>query len=110
MPTAMTDSRLPSIAFLGIGLMGLPMTKRLLAAGHAVTVWNRSPEKTEAAVAAGARAAASPRAVAEASEIGFACVTDAAAVEAILFADGGIAEAEGGAGIFVMLVSWICDV
>ncbi len=89
------------LGYIGIGLMGLPMTRRLLAAGHPVTVWNRSPEKTEAAVAVGATRAASPRAVAEASEIVFACVTDAAAVEAILFADGGIAEAEGGAEIFV---------
>jgi prephenate dehydrogenase len=34
------------IAFLGTGLMGAPMALRLLSAGFAVTVWNRSPEKT----------------------------------------------------------------
>lgn len=42
------------IAFLGIGLMGEPMVRRLLAAGHAVTVWNRTHAKAEALAPAGA--------------------------------------------------------
>ncbi|NGZ88150.1 NAD(P)-dependent oxidoreductase [Duganella aceris] len=42
------------IAFLGIGLMGEPMVRRLLAAGHAVTVWNRTHAKAEALAAIGA--------------------------------------------------------
>jgi 3-hydroxyisobutyrate dehydrogenase-like beta-hydroxyacid dehydrogenase len=45
------------IAFLGIGLMGDPMVRRLLAAGHAVTVWNRTPAKAQALAAAGAEVA-----------------------------------------------------
>ena len=36
------------IAFIGIGLMGLPMAKHLLAAGHQVVVWNRTPAKAAA--------------------------------------------------------------
>ncbi|WP_267876115.1 NAD(P)-dependent oxidoreductase [Duganella margarita] len=44
------------ITFLGIGLMGDPMVRRLLAAGHAVTVWNRTAAKAEALAGAGARA------------------------------------------------------
>jgi 2-hydroxy-3-oxopropionate reductase len=44
------------ITFLGIGLMGEPMARRLLAAGHAVTVWNRTHAKAEALAGAGARA------------------------------------------------------
>jgi 2-hydroxy-3-oxopropionate reductase len=43
------------IAFLGIGLMGEPMVRRLLAAGHPVTVWNRTHAKAEALAAAGAK-------------------------------------------------------
>jgi 2-hydroxy-3-oxopropionate reductase len=43
------------IAFLGIGLMGDPMVRRLLAAGYSVTVWNRTFTKAEALAAAGAR-------------------------------------------------------
>ena len=34
------------IGFLGLGEMGTPMASRLIHAGHSVTVWNRSPEKT----------------------------------------------------------------
>ncbi len=44
------------ITFLGIGLMGEPMARRLLAAGHALTVWNRTHAKAEALTGAGARA------------------------------------------------------
>ena len=43
------------LGFIGIGLMGKPMTLRLLAAGHEVTVWNRSPEKLKEVVQKGAR-------------------------------------------------------
>ncbi|MYM29628.1 NAD-binding protein [Duganella sp. CY15W] len=46
------------ITFLGIGLMGDPMVRRLLAAGHPVTAWNRTHAKAEALTAAGARAVA----------------------------------------------------
>ncbi len=38
---------LPRLGFIGIGLMGDPMTRRLLDAGFAVTVWNRTPAKAE---------------------------------------------------------------
>ena len=48
------------IAVLGTGLMGEPLARRLLEAGHEVTVWNRSPEKTEALAAEGAAVAAYP--------------------------------------------------
>lgn len=46
------------ISFLGIGLMGEPMVRRLLAAGHPVTVWNRTHAKAEALTTAGALAVA----------------------------------------------------
>ena len=76
------------LGFIGLGLMGLPMTRRLLAAGRRVTVWNRSPEKADAAVAAGASRAESPAAVAAAADIVFLCVTDTAAVEVVAFGPG----------------------
>ena len=50
-------SALPSLAFAGIGLMGLPMCRRLLAAGFPLTVWNRSADKCTPLVANGARIA-----------------------------------------------------
>ncbi|MEU9998879.1 NAD(P)-dependent oxidoreductase [Streptomyces sp. NPDC050848] len=48
------------IAFLGLGGMGLPMARRLLAAGHPLTVWNRTAAKADALVDAGAVRAATP--------------------------------------------------
>lgn len=48
------------LGFICIGLMGKPMVLRLLAAGHDVTVWNRSRDKLGAVVEKGAKAAASP--------------------------------------------------
>jgi 2-hydroxy-3-oxopropionate reductase len=50
----------PSIAFLGTGLMGLPMARNLLQAGYPLAVWNRSADKTKPLVALGAQAAADP--------------------------------------------------
>ncbi|MGW5862377.1 NAD(P)-dependent oxidoreductase [Streptomyces sp. NPDC055239] len=48
------------IAFLGLGHMGAPMARQLLAAGHPLTVWNRTAGKAESLVGAGARLAADP--------------------------------------------------
>jgi len=81
------------LGYIGIGLMGRPMTLRLLAAGHEVTVWNRSREKLAAVVEKGARAAASPGEVARAAEIVMMCVTDQHAAEDVLFGEKGVASA-----------------
>jgi 3-hydroxyisobutyrate dehydrogenase-like beta-hydroxyacid dehydrogenase len=51
----MAASTSVNVAFLGIGLMGSRQAKRLLDAGHSLTVWNRSREKAEALSAFGAR-------------------------------------------------------
>jgi 3-hydroxyisobutyrate dehydrogenase len=79
------------LGYLGIGLMGRPMTLRLLAAGHEVTVWNRSRDKLSPVLEKGARAASSPADVAREAEIVMMCLTDQAAVEAVLFGDQGVA-------------------
>ena len=63
------------LAFLGLGVMGAPMAGHLAAAGHEVTVYNRSGAKADAWVAAhGGRAAATPRNAAEGAEAVLACV------------------------------------
>lgn len=74
---------------IGLGNMGTGIAKNLLRAGHRVTVYNRTREKAEALRADGAVVAAS---VAEAcrSEIVFTMVADDAALESLVFADGGI--------------------
>jgi 3-hydroxyisobutyrate dehydrogenase len=64
------------ISFLGLGAMGQRMARRLIEAGHDLTVWNRSPGPTEAFTAAGARAAATPREAAEGAQIVWSMVYD----------------------------------
>jgi len=89
------------LGYLGIGLMGRPMTLRLLAAGHEVSVWNRSRDKLAPVVEKGAKAADSPAAVARAADIIMMCVTDQKAAEAVLFGEDGIASG-GAAGKLVV--------
>jgi len=81
----------PKLGYVGLGLMGGPMARRLLDAGFAVQVWNRTADKLVPLVQTGAVQATSPRAVAEASDIVFTCLTDTAAVEAVVFGADGIA-------------------
>jgi 3-hydroxyisobutyrate dehydrogenase len=83
------------LGYLGLGMMGFPMTRRLVNAGYDVTVWNRSAGKAAALVEAGAKLAAHPRVVATNATIVFMCLTDAAAVEQVVFGPGGLAEASG---------------
>lgn len=85
----------PRLGYLGTGLMGGPMVLNLLKAGYEVTVWNRTASKCDEAVAAGARRADSPADLARQSDVVMACLTNATAVEAVLFASGGVAEVEG---------------
>lgn len=80
------------LGFIGIGLMGQPMTLRLLAAGHDVVVWNRSRQKLAAVLAKGARAAECPADVARSAEIVMMCVTDQRAAEQVIFGSRGVAE------------------
>lgn len=81
----------PAVGFIGVGLMGKPMTLRLLAAGYRTTVWNRSRAKLKEVLAEGAVEAKSPAALAAASDIVFMCVTDTAAAEAVVFGPEGVA-------------------
>lgn len=79
------------IGFIGIGLMGLPLCQRLLAAGATLSVWNRSPDKCRPLANLGARIAASPAALAADVDLLLLCVADTAAVEAVVFGPDGIA-------------------
>merc|ERR1712130_133592 len=71
------------IGFCGIGIMGLAMTHNLLKAGYDVTVWNRSPEKCQPLVDAGAKRADSPEAVAQQSDVVLAMLADPPAAEEV---------------------------
>jgi 3-hydroxyisobutyrate dehydrogenase-like beta-hydroxyacid dehydrogenase len=80
------------IGFIGIGLMGLPMARRLLETGYSVTVWNRTAEKAESLLAAGAKWAGSPRALAQASDVVITMVTDSRASEEVCCGANGVLE------------------
>ena len=80
----------PKLGFLGTGLMGSPMTIRLLDAGYNIYIWNRTAEKIITLLENGATAADSPAAVAIESEFVFMCLTDANAVEQVVFGDKGV--------------------
>ncbi len=83
----------PRLGFVGLGLMGSAMSLRLLERGWPLTVWNLEPDRVAPIVAAGAVAAASPAAVAAASDIVLLCVLDTAAVERCVFGEDGVAQA-----------------
>jgi len=84
------------LGFCGAGLMGAAMIQRLLAAGHEVRVWNRSPAKAQALAADGARAVATPAEAAAGAQAVFLCLTDQGAVESIVFGPQGIHHVQGG--------------
>ena len=89
------------LAYLGLGIMGGRMARRLLDGGYEVAVWNRSAGKDAALAAAGAHAVASPAEAAEFADIVFACVSDAAAVREVAFGANGLANVDGSGKIFV---------
>ncbi len=86
-------TKTPRIGFCGIGRMGDPMTRRLLAAGYEVAVWNRSSAKLGSLVTAGAVAKATPQALGESVDIALLCLGDGKAVEDVVFGEHGLAHA-----------------
>jgi len=81
----------PTIGFIGMGLMGVPMTLRLLGAGYEVRVWNRSIDKCAGVVSAGAILTDKLDDLVRHSDIVMLCVTDTAAVSDIVFGEAGVA-------------------
>lgn len=72
------------LGFIGIGLMGKPLTHRLLEAGFIVNVWNRTPEKLRTVTDKGAIAQLSITALVQASEIIILCLSDSKAVSEVV--------------------------
>jgi 3-hydroxyisobutyrate dehydrogenase len=87
----MTDKS--TVAVLGTGIMGSAMARRLLAAGFAVRVWNRTRQRAEPLAEAGAELAGSPADAAEAADFVLSMLTDGGAVEATMFGRHGAATA-----------------
>ena len=76
------------VSLIGTGLMGTPMAERLLAAGHRVTVFNRTREKALPLAEKGAAVAGSAREAVAASVATVFMLKDAGAIRSLLFEDG----------------------
>jgi 2-hydroxy-3-oxopropionate reductase len=92
--------------FCGPGLMGAPMIRHLLRAGHTVHVWNRTRAKAEALRAEGAHVVDTPRELAARCDAVLLCVADAAAVEQTVFGAAGLLDGDPAAA---RRVRWIVD-
>src|SRR5579862_1904742 len=90
------------VGFLGLGRMGTGMAANLVAAGHEVTVWNRSPERARALVEQGACSAAS---VADAcrGDVVVTMLADDAALESVVFGPPGVLAVLPASGIHVSM-------
>ncbi|MEX3761247.1 NAD(P)-dependent oxidoreductase [Paraburkholderia phenoliruptrix] len=95
------------IGFCGPGLMGAPMIRHLLRAGHTVHVWNRTRAKAEALAADGAKVVDTPRELAGRCDAVLLCLADAAAVEQTVFGPAGLLDAGGDPA--PRRVRWIVD-
>ena len=83
----------PALAYVGIGLMGLPMTRRLLGLGYRITVFDIAPAALEQARAAGAQVAASAAAAVEGADLVVLNLPTVVAVREAVFGQGGVAAA-----------------
>ena len=83
---------MPSLGFAGIGLMGLPMCRRLLAAGYPLRVWNRSADKCLPLLQEGAGRVETPAELCADAEVVMLCLADTAAVREVVFGAGGLVE------------------
>jgi 3-hydroxyisobutyrate dehydrogenase len=89
------------IGIAGTGRMGNAIAQRFIESGHAVTVWNRTPEKTKAAQAAGAQLAATAAALVAGCETIITILTNAAAIESVYRAPHGLLSGEVKGKLFI---------
>lgn len=80
------------VGFVGLGVMGLPMARHLMAAGHTLAVWARRPAAAEALLAEGATWCATPAALAAQCEVVISIITASADVEQLALGPAGLIE------------------
>lgn len=106
----MTDASL-KVAVLGLGIMGAGMAARLLARGHQVAVWNRSPAKSEGLGAAGARVAVSPADAAAGADFVLAMLADDTASRDVWLGEQGALAAMASGAVAIecstLTVDWV---
>ena len=81
-----------TVGFIGLGIMGKPMAKNLIEAGHELVVFNRTRSKAEELAGDGATVAGSPREVAERSDVIITMLPDSPQVEEVLVGENGVLE------------------
>src|ERR1700712_4924840 len=82
------------IGWIGLGLMGTPMSQQLVKAGYPVTVYNRSKEKEESLQSMGATTASSPLELIQQTDVVIIMVSDDNALREIFTADNGLMQAK----------------
>ena len=90
-----------TVGFLGLGAMGDPMVRNLLAKGWSVVIAPRDPAKAQGLVDAGARLVATPADIAPLTDVVITCLPDTASVRDVLFGAGGLLTAGQWHGTFV---------
>jgi 3-hydroxyisobutyrate dehydrogenase len=89
------------VGVIGLGTMGAPMARHLLAAGHTVTVHNRTRERELPLAELGAHRAGSPAEAAGPSSVVLTCVSDTPDLESVLFDQGGVMDGLAAGGVVV---------
>ncbi len=78
------------VSFIGLGTMGAPMALNILQGGYSLTVYNRTREREDPLIAAGASAAGSPQQVAAAADVIITCVSDTPDVQEVILGSQGV--------------------
>ena len=89
------------IAFLGLGQMGGPMARRLLQAGHQLTVWDRTADHAKPLAAEGAAAAGSPAQASAAAEFVITMLSTPDALQDVVLGENGLARALGAGHVYI---------
>lgn len=97
------------IGFIGLGLLGTPMATNLIKAGWDLAVYNRSPEKTAPLAELGAQIAPRPWEAAEPGGVIISCVSDDAALDAVVGDDDELARRLGDGGVHVSMSTILPD-
>ncbi|MGH3145675.1 MAG: 2-hydroxy-3-oxopropionate reductase [Rubrobacter sp.] len=94
-----------TVGFIGLGIMGRPMAKNLIEAGHELVLYNRTSEKAEELAGEGATVASSPKEVAERSDVIITMLPDSPQVEEVLAGESGVLEGIGEGALIVDMSS-----
>src|SRR5579871_1522466 len=89
------------VGFLGLGKMGTPMALRLIAAGHELSVWNRSEGRTKPLIHEGAIAAGTPAEAELGADAVITMLSDDEAYEQVVFGPNGLGEALSRGGLHI---------